>query len=144
MGEAVAHPGVRGKVDTSSGGPGKDVLCGAGEVSERTVGSAHASHWLSTGSVRGVLTSNLLSRHTLGLRVQPDGTMIFSADTGKRWFIGCLESNAGVVTTAPSTSGTRDSVISTCIIHIFNGISKVSLSTACVVGNYKVCAVHLS
>jgi hypothetical protein len=60
--------------------------------------------WLSTDSIGSVFVGDLDTRHVSSICVQPNCTVVFSANTGIWWLIGSLEADTSIVGAAKCTA----------------------------------------
>lgn len=128
LGVALAHPVVEGQVNSTTGNPGEDVRVGANEASEGAVGATHSTHGLVAATVDGHLVGDLdaVVAHALGLSVEPDGTLVLSAEGGEGRSVGLLKGNTGVVGAAPRGGSTSNLLDLTVSGDVPDGITKVA------------------
>lgn len=106
--------------------PGEDVSIGTGNRGQVGVGSGHTTHWFTGDTVGGIFVGDFLTRHVLGFGVQPDVTLIFGADTGEWSGIGGFESDTCVVGTTETATGTGNTLESSGIIDVLDGITEMT------------------
>jgi hypothetical protein len=126
VGESCSKPVVGCKILSTSRHPSKYVSIAVNKPCEATIRAGHATHSLIASAVCDILIGDLDAVHRLCLSIQPNSTLVLSADTREWHRVRSLERDTGVVAAAPAGASALNGLECAVFGHVLNAITEVA------------------